>query len=321
MRYYEAWSCRFISIDPLFADYPFYTPYQYAGNKPINAIDLDGLEESRVTESNTTNSQQPSYSNSYDYDNPIESNGSSSRENISSYNSSSENLGGPVDQAYESVDQVGYKQPEEPGAFVAGIDLNIIYNNIAASVGLNYGVDWAGNQTVFLSGGVGVGLPLKSIGGGVAGLDLSLGYCPNCKDAYSLEGTSISGGAVVHRRIGFMVEKEIGISEEVPVTYKVGVGFGAGAGASFKVNHTHNLWNDRERRTSTVGSRTSIFGRQDNTNVSIVDPMLREDPFGTTFDYVSFSVGNNPAAVATKRVIDQLNEVRMTNDKTNGDRH
>jgi len=29
----------------LMASYPFYTPYQFAGNKPIAAIDLDGLEE------------------------------------------------------------------------------------------------------------------------------------------------------------------------------------------------------------------------------------------------------------------------------------
>ncbi len=43
-RYYACWSCRFVSIDPLAAKYPFYTPYQYAGNKPIAGIDLDGLE-------------------------------------------------------------------------------------------------------------------------------------------------------------------------------------------------------------------------------------------------------------------------------------
>lgn len=43
-RYYAAWTCRFVSVDPLAADYPFYTPYQYAGNRPINFIDLDGLE-------------------------------------------------------------------------------------------------------------------------------------------------------------------------------------------------------------------------------------------------------------------------------------
>lgn len=43
-RYYAAWSCRFVSVDPLAGKYPFYTPYQYAGNQPINAIDVDGLE-------------------------------------------------------------------------------------------------------------------------------------------------------------------------------------------------------------------------------------------------------------------------------------
>jgi hypothetical protein len=33
-------------VDPLAAKYPFYTPYQYAGNQPVIAIDLDGLEPS-----------------------------------------------------------------------------------------------------------------------------------------------------------------------------------------------------------------------------------------------------------------------------------
>ena len=44
-RYYSPWLCRFISVDPLAAKYPFYTPYQYAGNQPINFIDLDGMEQ------------------------------------------------------------------------------------------------------------------------------------------------------------------------------------------------------------------------------------------------------------------------------------
>lgn len=44
-RYYAAWLCRFVSVDPLQFDYPNYTPFQYAGNKPITYIDLDGLEE------------------------------------------------------------------------------------------------------------------------------------------------------------------------------------------------------------------------------------------------------------------------------------
>ena len=41
---------RFWSVDPLAPEYPWYTPYQFAGNKPIWAIDLDGLEEYKITE-------------------------------------------------------------------------------------------------------------------------------------------------------------------------------------------------------------------------------------------------------------------------------
>ncbi len=41
---------RFLSVDPLARQYPFYTPYQFAGNKPIWAIDLDGKEEFFVTD-------------------------------------------------------------------------------------------------------------------------------------------------------------------------------------------------------------------------------------------------------------------------------
>ena len=44
-RLYSAAEARFLSVDPLTNSYPFYTPYQFAGNKPIKYIDLDGLEE------------------------------------------------------------------------------------------------------------------------------------------------------------------------------------------------------------------------------------------------------------------------------------
>ena len=44
-RIYNASIGKFLSVDPLTSFYPWYTPYQFAGNKPINSIDLDGLEE------------------------------------------------------------------------------------------------------------------------------------------------------------------------------------------------------------------------------------------------------------------------------------
>jgi RHS repeat-associated protein len=44
-RIYDPRIGRFLSEDPLFRSYAWYTPYQFAGNRPINSIDLDGLEE------------------------------------------------------------------------------------------------------------------------------------------------------------------------------------------------------------------------------------------------------------------------------------
>ena len=44
-RVYDPRVAKFLSVDPLFKGYPHYTPYQYAGNTPIQAMDLDGLEE------------------------------------------------------------------------------------------------------------------------------------------------------------------------------------------------------------------------------------------------------------------------------------
>lgn len=43
-RNYDPQIGRFTQLDPLTWDYPYYTPYQYAGNEPIANVDLDGLE-------------------------------------------------------------------------------------------------------------------------------------------------------------------------------------------------------------------------------------------------------------------------------------
>jgi RHS repeat-associated protein len=56
-RYYASWIARFVSVDPLQHEYPYYTPYQYAGNKPIIAIDLDGLESKNVIQEEETGQQ------------------------------------------------------------------------------------------------------------------------------------------------------------------------------------------------------------------------------------------------------------------------
>jgi len=44
MRIYDPRIGKFLSVDPLTKDYAYYTPYAFAGNMPIEAIDLDGSE-------------------------------------------------------------------------------------------------------------------------------------------------------------------------------------------------------------------------------------------------------------------------------------
>jgi RHS repeat-associated protein len=43
-RVYDPRIAKFLSVDPLAPEYPWYTPYQFAGNMPISMIDRDGLE-------------------------------------------------------------------------------------------------------------------------------------------------------------------------------------------------------------------------------------------------------------------------------------
>ncbi|MDI9364935.1 MAG: RHS repeat-associated core domain-containing protein [Flavobacterium sp.] len=44
MRIYDSRVGRFLSVDPIAKEYPELTPYQFASNTPIWAIDIDGLE-------------------------------------------------------------------------------------------------------------------------------------------------------------------------------------------------------------------------------------------------------------------------------------
>lgn len=44
-RIYNPRLGKFLSVDPLTKSYPYFTPYQFAGNMPIAAIDLDGSEQ------------------------------------------------------------------------------------------------------------------------------------------------------------------------------------------------------------------------------------------------------------------------------------
>ncbi len=48
MRIYNPGLVKFLSVDPMTKKYPMLTPYQFASNTPIQAIDLDGAEANYV---------------------------------------------------------------------------------------------------------------------------------------------------------------------------------------------------------------------------------------------------------------------------------
>ena len=54
MRIYDPRLGRFLSVDPLYKDFPELTTYQFASNSPIESIDLDGLESLSAIKSGLT---------------------------------------------------------------------------------------------------------------------------------------------------------------------------------------------------------------------------------------------------------------------------
>lgn len=52
MRIYNPSLGRFLSVDPLTSEYAFYSPYHFAGNSPIAALDIDGLEPLSMVDKN-----------------------------------------------------------------------------------------------------------------------------------------------------------------------------------------------------------------------------------------------------------------------------
>ena len=59
MRIYDPRLGKFLSVDPLSAHYPYFSPYQFAGNKPIWAIDVDGLEPAETSTNNAPKELAP----------------------------------------------------------------------------------------------------------------------------------------------------------------------------------------------------------------------------------------------------------------------
>jgi RHS repeat-associated protein len=54
-RYYAAWLCRFLSVDPLQFEKSWITPYAYCADNPIKFIDPNGMDEWEINKSGKIN--------------------------------------------------------------------------------------------------------------------------------------------------------------------------------------------------------------------------------------------------------------------------
>jgi RHS repeat-associated protein len=68
MRVYDPRLGRFLSVDPLHKNFPYYTPYQFSGNDPITNIDLDGGEKKHYLLSWDQNHKNATLTYSHDED-------------------------------------------------------------------------------------------------------------------------------------------------------------------------------------------------------------------------------------------------------------
>jgi RHS repeat-associated protein len=66
-RDYDPWKIRFNRVDPIAAQYPMLSTYQFASNRPIDGIDMDGLEFSRYKTNPTTGVLEDGWSVTYTY--------------------------------------------------------------------------------------------------------------------------------------------------------------------------------------------------------------------------------------------------------------
>jgi RHS repeat-associated protein len=61
---------RFFAVDPLSSKYPFYSPYQFSGNRVIDMVELEGLEPAKP--GTVEGQQEEAYDQSLINDNPVD---------------------------------------------------------------------------------------------------------------------------------------------------------------------------------------------------------------------------------------------------------
>jgi RHS repeat-associated protein len=172
-RMYDPRIGRLLSVDPLTKDYPWYTPYQFAGNTPIQAIDLLGEQPAYIIRKWTHSENYGGlYSNNPEY-HVVLKDVQANTVNVSALLQNEDVHGGTLEVTYTpegklvSAKWTGYKEK------------SFIDKNFTASA---YGSSWEGNSngahqggTDEMPDGVTINLSFTAGGGAVGSQGLQIG--------------------------------------------------------------------------------------------------------------------------------------------------
>ncbi|MCF6352377.1 MAG: hypothetical protein L3J06_05140 [Cyclobacteriaceae bacterium] len=225
-RIYNPRIAKFLSTDPLAQEYPWYTPYQFAGNRPIAATDVDGLEDQLAIDGSLV--QGPV--------DIVKVNKDIVRKTLNQYIAVMSTK--PISSAKKSLNQtfigpnnstLTYKQNQ---ARIRKLEFAQNYQNLQNSVPL---------ESRLIGEGVGIGLSMSSLGGGIglASKGLKARTLIGAAKSFGLGFGANAGTQLVFN--GFQLEK-VDLANATSsgltslITKKYGTNFIVDAGISSTVN-------------------------------------------------------------------------------------
>jgi len=126
-RIYSPEIAKFLSVDPLTKKYPYYSPYQFAGDTPIMAQDIDGLEPDKQVNTNEAPTQTNEASTQGQGQNP--------QLNLNSLNKNPNFTGLSVQQLRQQVRQQYPSLEPWQVNITAGVALESAYKNFSKQPG------------------------------------------------------------------------------------------------------------------------------------------------------------------------------------------
>jgi RHS repeat-associated protein len=161
LRIYDPRLGKFLSVDPLTTSYPWYTPYQFAGNSPIANIDLDGAEPKPSTKG--TEEGQSETTSEKVFHAAARGSQWETKQKTWFWHSGGHGTGvlknGPDGNAYEEVTKAGWYTSEE---YTKTLSSTTAAKNFALVLGLYHGPSKIRNETSFNETSIS-----KFVGGGL----------------------------------------------------------------------------------------------------------------------------------------------------------